>query len=62
MLTEYITVYRSPLMPSLVRNSANAETSTYSGSVATMKGNSRSFFNFDAVVDWHERHKFLKCA
>lgn len=27
---------------------------------ATMKGNSRSFFNFDAVVDWHERHKFLK--
>ncbi|KAG1760992.1 galactose mutarotase-like domain-containing protein [Suillus occidentalis] len=27
---------------------------------ATMKGNSRSCFNFDAVVDWHERHKFLK--
>lgn len=27
---------------------------------ATMKGNSRSLFNFDAVVDWHEKHKFLK--
>jgi alpha-mannosidase len=27
---------------------------------ATMKGSSRSFFNFDAVVDWRERHKFLK--
>ncbi|KAG1869378.1 glycoside hydrolase family 38 protein [Suillus subalutaceus] len=36
------------------------QTSTYNGSVATMKGNSRSFFNFDAVVDWRERHKFLK--
>ncbi|KAG2746362.1 glycoside hydrolase family 38 protein [Suillus brevipes Sb2] len=47
-------------MPSLVRNSANAGASTYSLGVATIKGNSRSFFNFDAVVDWHERHKFLK--
>ncbi|OAX33098.1 glycoside hydrolase family 38 protein [Rhizopogon vinicolor AM-OR11-026] len=27
---------------------------------ATVKSGSRSFFNFDAVVDWHERHKFLK--
>ncbi|OJA11450.1 hypothetical protein AZE42_08844 [Rhizopogon vesiculosus] len=27
---------------------------------ATVKTESRSFFNFDAVVDWHERHKFLK--
>ncbi|KAG2052533.1 glycoside hydrolase family 38 protein [Suillus hirtellus] len=27
---------------------------------ATMKGDSRSYFNFDAVVDWRERHKFLK--
>ncbi|KAG1758960.1 galactose mutarotase-like domain-containing protein [Suillus occidentalis] len=51
---------QSLLMPSLVRNSANAETITYRWGVATMKGNSRSGFNFDAVVDWHERHKFLK--
>ncbi|KAJ8597085.1 glycoside hydrolase family 38 protein [Rhizopogon salebrosus TDB-379] len=34
--------------------------STYNGSTATVKSNSRSFFNFDAVVDWHEKHKFLK--
>ncbi|KAJ3503870.1 hypothetical protein NLJ89_g8237 [Agrocybe chaxingu] len=27
---------------------------------ATMKDNSRSLFNFDAVVDWHQRHEFLK--
>ncbi|KAG1744557.1 glycoside hydrolase family 38 protein [Suillus paluster] len=26
----------------------------------TVRIYSRSFFNFDAVVDWHERHKFLK--
>ncbi|KAI0071984.1 hypothetical protein K474DRAFT_1668357 [Panus rudis PR-1116 ss-1] len=28
--------------------------------VATIKHNSRSLFTFDAHVDWHERHKFLK--
>ncbi|KIJ30485.1 glycoside hydrolase family 38 protein [Sphaerobolus stellatus SS14] len=27
---------------------------------ATMKRSSRSFLRFDAEVDWHERHKFLK--
>ncbi|KIJ61767.1 glycoside hydrolase family 38 protein [Hydnomerulius pinastri MD-312] len=27
---------------------------------ATLKDNSRSLFTFDAQVDWHERHKFLK--
>jgi len=27
---------------------------------ATTQGNSRSFIRFDAKVDWHERHKFLK--
>lgn len=26
-----------------------------------MKKDSRSLFIFDAVVDWHERHEFLKC-
>ncbi|KAF9447763.1 glycoside hydrolase family 38 protein, partial [Macrolepiota fuliginosa MF-IS2] len=27
---------------------------------ATAKTNSRSLFNFDTVVDWHQRHEFLK--
>ncbi|KAH9942858.1 glycosyl hydrolases family 38 N-terminal domain-containing protein [Amylocystis lapponica] len=27
---------------------------------ASVKKDSRSFFRFDAVVDWHERHEFLK--
>ncbi|KDR78195.1 hypothetical protein GALMADRAFT_245234 [Galerina marginata CBS 339.88] len=27
---------------------------------ATVKEGSRSLFNFDAVVDWHQRHEFLK--
>ncbi|KAG6862107.1 hypothetical protein C0995_005917 [Termitomyces sp. Mi166 len=27
---------------------------------ATVKENSRSLFHFDAVVDWHQRHEFLK--
>ncbi|PPQ95115.1 hypothetical protein CVT25_011658 [Psilocybe cyanescens] len=27
---------------------------------ATVKDNSRSLFNFDAVVDWRQRHEFLK--
>ncbi|KAF8147680.1 glycoside hydrolase family 38 protein [Crassisporium funariophilum] len=27
---------------------------------ATVKENSRSLFNFDATVDWHQRHEFLK--
>ncbi|KAH9926632.1 glycoside hydrolase family 38 protein [Epithele typhae] len=27
---------------------------------ASMKKNSRSFFRFDAQVDWHQRHEFLK--
>lgn len=27
---------------------------------ATVKENSRSLFNFDAIVDWHQRHEFLK--
>ncbi|KAF5376659.1 hypothetical protein D9615_007835 [Tricholomella constricta] len=27
---------------------------------ASVKENSRSLFNFDAVVDWHQRHEFLK--
>ncbi|KAK2459766.1 hypothetical protein APHAL10511_008198 [Amanita phalloides] len=27
---------------------------------ATIKENSKSFFRFDAHVDWHERHKLLK--
>ncbi|KAI0713074.1 glycoside hydrolase family 38 protein [Cerioporus squamosus] len=29
-------------------------------SAASLKKNSRSFFRFDAEVDWHERHEFLK--
>ena len=29
--------------------------------IASMKKDSRSLFIFDAVVDWHERHEFLKC-
>ncbi|KAG6840407.1 hypothetical protein C0991_006916 [Blastosporella zonata] len=28
---------------------------------ASVKENSRSLFHFDAVVDWHQRHEFLKC-
>ena len=28
---------------------------------ATVKENSRSLLNFDAYVDWHQRHEFLKC-
>ncbi|GLB44397.1 putative alpha mannosidase, middle domain [Lyophyllum shimeji] len=27
---------------------------------ASVKENSRSLFHFDAVVDWHQRHEFLK--
>lgn len=27
---------------------------------ASVQQNSRSFFNFSAVVDWHQRHEFLK--
>ncbi|KAF8656490.1 hypothetical protein AX16_002509 [Volvariella volvacea WC 439] len=27
---------------------------------ATVKQNSRSYFNFSATVDWHQRHEFLK--
>ncbi|KAH9846547.1 galactose mutarotase-like domain-containing protein, partial [Lenzites betulinus] len=27
---------------------------------ASLKKNSRSFFRFDAEVDWHQRHEFLK--
>ncbi|KAF8228013.1 glycoside hydrolase family 38 protein [Tricholoma matsutake] len=27
---------------------------------ASVKANSRSFFNFSAVVDWHQRHEILK--
>ncbi|KAI0632608.1 glycosyl hydrolases family 38 N-terminal domain-containing protein [Trametes polyzona] len=27
---------------------------------ASLRKNSRSFFRFDAEVDWHERHEFLK--
>jgi len=30
--------------------------------LATVKEGSRSLFNFDAVVDWHQRHEFLKCV
>ena len=29
--------------------------------IATVKENSRSLFNFEAHVDWHQRHEFLKC-
>jgi alpha-mannosidase len=29
--------------------------------LATVKENSRSLFNFEALVDWHQRHEFLKC-
>lgn len=29
--------------------------------IASLKKNSRSFFRFDAEVDWHQRHEFLKC-
>lgn len=35
--------------------------STTSITPATVKENSRSLFNFDATVDWHQRHEFLKC-
>ncbi len=27
---------------------------------ATLKKSSRSFFRFEAEVDWHQRHEFLK--
>ncbi|KDQ27960.1 glycoside hydrolase family 38 protein [Pleurotus ostreatus PC15] len=30
------------------------------GNTATLKPQSRSMFVFDAVVDWHQRHEFLK--
>lgn len=29
--------------------------------IATVKENSRSLFNFEADVDWHQRHELLKC-
>ena len=29
--------------------------------IATVKQNSRPLFNFEADVDWHQRHEFLKC-
>ena len=29
---------------------------------ATVLPDSRSYFKFDAVVDWHQRHEFLKCG
>ncbi|KAF8991681.1 glycoside hydrolase family 38 protein [Cyathus striatus] len=34
--------------------------STIDVTVSSMKDGSRSLFNFDAVVDWHQRHEFLK--
>jgi hypothetical protein len=30
--------------------------------IATTKENSRSFFRFEARIDWHERHRLLKCT
>ncbi|CAL1697504.1 unnamed protein product [Somion occarium] len=41
-------------------NSRISVTISLDAIAATVKKNSRSFFVFDAEVDWHERHKFLK--
>ncbi|RXW22273.1 hypothetical protein EST38_g3570 [Candolleomyces aberdarensis] len=35
-------------------------TISLSATSATVKDGSRSFFNFEAIVDWHQRHEFLK--
>ncbi|KAH6912224.1 alpha-mannosidase [Coprinopsis sp. MPI-PUGE-AT-0042] len=35
-------------------------TISLSATTATVRDDSRSFFNFDAVVDWRQRHEFLK--
>ncbi|TFK19473.1 alpha-mannosidase [Coprinopsis marcescibilis] len=37
-----------------------AVTISLSATTATVKEGSRSFFNFEADVDWHQRHEFLK--
>lgn len=29
--------------------------------LATVQSNSRSLFNFNADIDWRQRHEFLKC-
>lgn len=42
------------------RQSNIAVTISLSATTATVQENSRSFFNFDAVVDWRQRHEFLK--
>ncbi|KAF6748244.1 alpha-mannosidase [Ephemerocybe angulata] len=35
-------------------------TISLSATSATVRDGSRSLFNFDAIVDWHQRHEFLK--
>ncbi|TFK83854.1 glycoside hydrolase family 38 protein [Polyporus arcularius HHB13444] len=48
-----------PLRASL-KSTVKYGQSTINVVVPSLKKNSRSFFRFDAEVDWHERHEFLK--
>lgn len=50
-------------MPSLVSSPILGNAIPYLKTLAaSLKDNSRSMFVFDAAVDWHERHEFLKCS
>ncbi|KZS95622.1 hypothetical protein SISNIDRAFT_452270 [Sistotremastrum niveocremeum HHB9708] len=48
-----------PVRASLIAEASYGGT-TISITVPTLKENSRSFFTFDAKVDWHQRHECLK--
>ncbi|KAF8991674.1 glycosyl hydrolases family 38 N-terminal domain-containing protein [Cyathus striatus] len=59
---------RSPMCRSYLHAAVKAQIkhgqSTFgstAGEILVDGDGSRSLFNFDAVVDWHQRHEFLKC-
>ncbi|KZT05154.1 glycoside hydrolase family 38 protein [Laetiporus sulphureus 93-53] len=63
--TDITVVAEGPLRASVksvvkYRQSTITVTISLDAITATLKKDSRSMFVFDAVVDWHERHEFLK--
>ncbi|KAF8064431.1 glycoside hydrolase family 38 protein [Lyophyllum atratum] len=57
--TNVSVVAQGPLRGS-VKAEVKYDKSLISVTVTSVKENSRSLFHFDAVVDWHQRHEFLK--
>ena len=55
-------VYRSRWRQSMVCRLQSVTFRFLTSNLASMRPNTRPYINFNAHVEWHQRHEFLKCT